>query len=1212
MNPFLSNRTGIILGRHTYMMGACAAGISDIILSIIENQLQEGLRAIGKQNFLKDLKEEVDGKVEKFLNENDGTILTSQVFAEYLKHYKPIEKIFSAFCIPESELCGIRELAEKLPSECAASIEEKGKSIPVTEKDLIKKFFEIVIETVYKKIRKGSTLGERATQAQLKDVGNSVGQVSDKIADIYNILQAQQSLSDVQEEKIFDILYEFLCKGKFREIQELLPLLEGKSDSVKVALAELIDLVSKDNVHADNVAEHVMRIQNKDIREKTIRFIIAYGFLWLESVVKISEQTDNLELKEISDDLYNKRWEKILLESTDEKGQNKKLSLLVAKRYPNEKWLCGRALFWYLNEVQDRSPVNVSEKELEEPITIYDLLLLGQEKVRLHMLQQKIDDLEHEKSLLLSHQENVGFLGPQLKELYWKVLFQICRATLDKDTILNYWSVVPSQMQRNADIQKSLFLAQILDGTVNERELLGFCISHADPSALVFYCSKKDDEFVITFYEQNGRFFADNYFLFEEYILARKRTQQIEGLRTLIEERVTNFEKWIDYWNLYYNLGGEIDLKKLWNQLEAGEIRGTLYAVIEFGHHLLNRGYLSEAEQLYDKFVKNADDDSGKMLHARIMLECRKQIEALEQFKEIATGYQSSEFVIENILYLSFLNKRPIDAQIIEFAKKIDTSKLWCLLAEYYAEKNQKDQTMQAVTKALLRAKETEVDPYLTYLKMYLRFCSEGSAQDKKRIEKDSCIVLREDETDEDCVICIYSDAFAPKQLHAAEPYRWANAFHMTVEEAAENGLYFQEIGDKVNFKGKNYTVARVNPVESFLFSQALSKSDAQNGIYKISLPELENGKLDLDVFYREVKKHIPKRDALLEQYRQLSQIPAPLFVVDQAKNNITYGDFVCRLLQAPDVIVRAFACFPMKETNNTQYVLSFSTEMFFVLAEIGADDFVNQTVYIPQSAIQTLEDEYTKILQDKSRSVVASLGFEGENPVLCEEDGSVKRYFIQKALKRKNECKKLKPIQNKRSFNAPGASEIRLQEVLGICDYDAISIAHHQEVTLVAFEPMIVAMSKKEILGFQCIGIVDFLCNIDLPLHRILKTICLMAKYKFQYILSGQNLECITDKFDAIQDDEYREKCMTLWFDFLDTLDLKDDATNYGKLFRQGLWAAIQECLKGRNTPNERKALLQKPLIRVAAWLLFKPNNSIANTYEGDSEQINTQSEDE
>ena len=120
------------------------------------------------------------------------------------------------------------------------------------------------------------------------------------------------------------------------------------------------------------------------------------------------------------------------------------------------------------------------------------------------------------------------------------------------------------------------------------------------------------------------------------------------------------------------------------------------------------------------------------------------------------------------------------------------------------------------------------------------------------------------------------------------------------------------------------------------------------------------------------------------------------------------------------------------------------------------------------------------------------------------------------------------------------------------------------------------------------------------------------MAKYKFQYILSGKSLERITNEFDEIQDDEYREKCMTSWFDFLDTLGLKDDVTNYGEVFRQGILVALQECLKERNTPDEREMLMQKPLIKVAMCLLFKPDITITEKYEEGPKKINTQSEDQ
>ena len=86
----------------------------------------------------------------------------------------------------------------------------------------------------------------------------------------------------------------------------------------------------------------------------------------------------------------------------------------------------------------------------------------------------------------------------------------------------------------------------------------------------------------------------------------------------------------------------------------------------------------------------------------------------------------------------------------------------------------------------------------------------------------------------------------------------------------------------------------------------------------------------------------------------------------------------------------------------------------------------------------------------------------------------------------------------------------------------------------------------------------------------------------------------------------------MTSWFDFLDTLDLKDDVTNYGEIFRQGILAALQECLKEKNTPDERKMLMQKPLISVTMWLLFKTDIAITEKYEEDPEKIDTQSEDQ
>ena len=62
------------------MIEACRV----VILGIIEKQLQEKLEAINERRLLNELKNEVDRKVSALMNKNDGTVLTSQAFSEYL------------------------------------------------------------------------------------------------------------------------------------------------------------------------------------------------------------------------------------------------------------------------------------------------------------------------------------------------------------------------------------------------------------------------------------------------------------------------------------------------------------------------------------------------------------------------------------------------------------------------------------------------------------------------------------------------------------------------------------------------------------------------------------------------------------------------------------------------------------------------------------------------------------------------------------------------------------------------------------------------------------------------------------------------------------------------------------------------------------------------------------------------------------------------
>lgn len=81
--------------------------------------------------------------------------------------------------------------------------------------------------------------------------------------------------------------------------------------------------------------------------------------------------------------------------------------------------------------------------------------------------------------------------------------------------------------------------------------------------------------------------------------------------------------------------------------------------------------------------------------------------------------------------------------------------------------------------------------------------------------------------------------------------------------------------------------------------------------------------------------------------------------------------------------------------------------------AGITAEDLIQNNVYIPESLHESLDMEWSKTLQDKSREKIATMMFDQGQPIIHEESDKEKRYFIQEAGKRKSESEKLKFIKN-------------------------------------------------------------------------------------------------------------------------------------------------------------------------------------------------------
>ena len=741
------------------MLEVCASKIGDIILSVLESKMENKLDEVKKAKIISDTRKSICEFEERYLQNHDGTVLTSREFGEYLQYSKPIEEIFSTIWDTSTEIAGTTEIVEKLSTQCIESIKEKGRTIPPTENHLIKHFFEASVEIVSKMAREAITPGERMTQMQIKDLRNDM---DGKLADIQAQLNQRERLSLEEENSIFDVVYTILSGGEIRQVQQLVPLFQGKSNSIEVALSVLIQLMVGQSSSPEMVVERIQKIENCYIRNIVIRFIIAYGFLWKEVVGEISSSSVDPKFKIIAEDLYTENWDKVFELKNDENEY--RVVLLVEEEYKEEAWLGERALFWYLNRFKDKCVVELDEEMIEPPVSIYDEMLLTLGKPHLYGDENKVERAKEEINNLLKRKCIVENLGVQAQLLYWEIFFEICMENGDKDTIAHYLPQIPEQIKECKTIKKAKFFVQILDKNVNEQELVRFCSSIDDASELEFYCAGKDAEFVIKFYEKYGALFENNYGLFEEYILACGRENGgVDDLIRMVEERKDNYKNRIEYWNLYSTLGGKFDFADLCKQVKEGKVTGQIRGGIEFAHKLLNNKYILEARQICELMKAVAQySNEYKVLLGRLLIAENKYIEALDILKTVEKDGCVMPFVTEKILQLSIECKRRIDMQTIINAQNVDTAYAWAFLAQYYININKKDEAMKAITKALLRATENDGKIYGQYFSMHAQLCGERKEKCEGVIQENTSAVLCEENTGNKYVVCVYAEALMP------------------------------------------------------------------------------------------------------------------------------------------------------------------------------------------------------------------------------------------------------------------------------------------------------------------------------------------------------------------------------------------------------------------------------------------------------------------
>ena len=125
--------------------------ISDIVIGLITESVSDGKMTIKENIKFWSFKKKIKKWLREFIKKNDGTILTSGKFEDFLKYYKPIEKIYEHLLQSNGDITTKEELINGLVGQLKVFFNDDEREINVIDESVVRELL-VKIYTEYEEI----------------------------------------------------------------------------------------------------------------------------------------------------------------------------------------------------------------------------------------------------------------------------------------------------------------------------------------------------------------------------------------------------------------------------------------------------------------------------------------------------------------------------------------------------------------------------------------------------------------------------------------------------------------------------------------------------------------------------------------------------------------------------------------------------------------------------------------------------------------------------------------------------------------------------------------------------------------------------------------------------------------------------------------------------------------------------------------------------
>ncbi|HEY5587639.1 MAG TPA: hypothetical protein VIK86_01635 [Candidatus Paceibacterota bacterium] len=1011
------------------------------------------------------------------------------------------------------------------------------------------------------------------------------------LKDTHDKLEEQLSrITDSHE--IIELLNKYINAGKFEIVLEIMSIIEN--NDVKTNIDIKLNFYFNNNFELDKSLKLIGKIKDSWIENDTLAFLILMHYENIDNIKKIQNYCNELDLKILVELILNKKVGSLFEEIRSQKNDVEYIEYKI--NYCTDKYISiqNRLIFnvihmnahiFNLSEICQEllMEYNFHNKFLVLNMQVLEIVIFGDA----YKYNGKKEELELIFNQMMDLEDAYKLCSNILKEAYYASVFEVSQI-LDKSIIIEKYMGFASEMKENPRM-KAIYFEELINkelinkDLIKDENIIEFCVSQDNFNLLAHYFANTKNESIVVcdFFEEHKYLLKKNTNLLEIYfnnLLENK--EKTDCIRNLKEYELI-FENNLHYYTILikmteeYNLIeiiceriliNDITIDNIWILMNFkklcihGEKIDEILPVLEkYSNYWIIKFSLLELQYHYnkealDKIEVSIDELISKKficpeifeLKARILIEGGYDLEALNNYIRAFHLDKSRENIIKNIIVLSINNQKKLEMEVLQAGLIFENSQMCFLVGEGFKYLNDYENYVINITKSLLMVNNNEKEIFNAYIRYILSKPEKTIRIIQVERVDGAATVLMKNENENEKIICLYEN----KKMIPVKGSRFGNATHLYLKDKIAIELFRKKIGDLVIIDDEVWKIDTLLDTEAFLFQFCLKMSEENKDI-KIGHIDEKNPE-QLVKFISQMMPDVNELDSIIDLYNNPIDGIKISFNMIFTKLNGTYSDIIGFIYEDNRFLIW--------NINNEHFIeekekilISHSAVMLLYLLDINIDEITKKSnLYIESVTKKMSQNEYDQLFNELNKDIVSSI-YKKENQLFRNELSEEEKGFKLKNATEVNAfIKEIPHLENESDLLCiKEISILDIKKLIGLEDYNLISLAKNRDATIITEDAFIVILCKSLNINVKTCGIIDLLIYLDIDCILFIEKLYKLAEYSFRIPISYNAIEYISKKTidccDANKKNIIIEK-------FREIVTFKNYSDDYGEIYKNNI----------------------------------------------------------